>query len=299
MGRSVCNGNTKAYYYMKILVTGATGFIGNHVIKQLLEKGVHVIATGRSKEKARNFLWFERVEFIEFDISKTTDQDDLFSYFNSPDLLIHLAWEGLPNYYEMFHLEINLFHQYSFLKNLIKSGLKNVTITGTCLEYGLQNGPLHESLDSQPQNPYAIAKDSLRKFIETLNNHYAFSFKWVRLFYMYGEGQSKNSILPLLQKAIDANEDEFKMSGGEQLRDYLSIERVAEIIIAIAIQDGILGIVNCCSGIPISVRRLVEDYIKKLNSPIKLALGHFPYPAYEAMAFWGDPAKLKKIISSK
>ena len=92
--------------------------------------------------------------------------------------------------------------------------------------------------------------------------------------------------------------DQFTMSGGEQLRDYLPIEKVVEKIIAIALQDSISGIINCCSGNPISVRRLVEDYIEKTNSSIKPALGHFPYPAYEPMAFWGNPAKLKKIISS-
>jgi dTDP-6-deoxy-L-talose 4-dehydrogenase (NAD+) len=133
--------------------------------------------------------------------------------------------------------------------------------------------------------------------MESLKAQWAFKLKWVRLFYMFGEGQNGKSIIPLLQEAIAAGEKEFNMSGGEQLRDYLPISEVAEKIVAIALQNSIDGIVNCCSGNPISVRKLVEDFIQSKGSNIRLNLGYYPYPDYEPMAFWGDTKKLNKILS--
>ena len=86
------------------------------------------------------------------------------------------------------------------------------------------------------------------------------------------------------------------MSGGEQVRDYLPVEKVAEYIVKISIQDKISGIINCCSGEPISIRRLVENYLVEKNKSIKLNLGHYPYKDYEPMKFWGENNKLKQII---
>jgi dTDP-6-deoxy-L-talose 4-dehydrogenase (NAD+) len=85
------------------------------------------------------------------------------------------------------------------------------------------------------------------------------------------------------------------MSAGEQLRDYLPIEKVAEYISKIALQNNITGIINCCSGNPISIRKLVEDYIKIKNYNINLNLGYFNYPFYEPMAFWGDNKKINLL----
>jgi dTDP-6-deoxy-L-talose 4-dehydrogenase (NAD+) len=281
---------------MKILVTGASGFIGTHVIHRLTGDGHVVVATSANASKASLCKWFGKVTYLDYKIGEMDHSRNLFSYFGEPDLLIHLAWQGLPDYKQMHHVEKNLLPQYFFIKNLVENGLRNITVTGTCFEYGMQSGPLKESLTSLPENPYALAKDSLRKFIEALQKNIPFSFKWVRLFYMYGDGQNPNSILPLLQKAIDNGDTEFRMSGGEQLRDYMHVSEVANNISAIATQTAVEGIINCCSGSPVSVRRLVENQINERGSDIKIRLGHYPYPDYEPMAFWGDRSKLNKII---
>ena len=86
------------------------------------------------------------------------------------------------------------------------------------------------------------------------------------------------------------------MSGGEQLRDYLPVEKVAEYIVKISMQDKIRGIINCCSGKPISIRKLVENYLSEKNASIELNMGYYEYPDYEPMAFWGDNKKLMKIL---
>ena len=88
----------------------------------------------------------------------------------------------------------------------------------------------------------------------------------------------------------------FNMSGGEQLRDYLPVEEVAKMLVAVALQQKVEGIINCCSGEPVSVRRFVENYLQQHNLRIRLNLGHYPYPDYEPMAFWGDRQKLDGIL---
>ncbi len=86
------------------------------------------------------------------------------------------------------------------------------------------------------------------------------------------------------------------MSAGEQLRDYLPVEKVAEIIVKTSLQNETTGIINCCSGKPVSIKKMVEDYLAKNNYPINLNLGYYPYNDYEPLEFWGSTEKLKKII---
>lgn len=283
---------------MKVLVTGATGFVGRHVISRLLSENCEVIATSTNSESAAGFPWFRQVEFIPYRIKPEGENLDLFAHFNKPDVMLHLAWQGLPNYKATFHFEQNLFPQYLFLKNLIQHGLRSLTVTGTCFEYGMQSGCLLEDGPTQPSNPYGLAKESLHRFLQALQTEHNFSLKWARLFYMYGEGQNPNSLLPLLDKAIRDRAPSFNMSGGEQLRDYLPIDKVAHYLCRIALQDTVEGPINCCSGQPVSVRRLVEDYLLKINATIHLNLGYYPYPDYEPMAFWGDNRKLIHLLTS-
>jgi dTDP-6-deoxy-L-talose 4-dehydrogenase (NAD+) len=87
------------------------------------------------------------------------------------------------------------------------------------------------------------------------------------------------------------------MSAGEQIRDYLPVEEVAEIIVKTSIQNETTGIINCCSGKPISIRKMVEDYLTKNNYSINLNLGYYSYNDYEPMAFWGCTEKLKTILT--
>lgn len=270
---------------MKTLVTGATGFIGSYVVEELLRNGHKVIALSRDATTAKNRPWFNEVTFIPFDIH--SQKELLLQNIGNPEALIHLAWHGLPNYNSLHHFEKNLAADYFFLKSLVTQGLKNVLVAGTCFEYGMKNGCLTSDLATEPTNSYALAKDTLRKFLQQLQRQVYFNLKWVRLFYLYGRGQSETSILSQLETALKQGEDEFKMSGGEQLRDYLHVEEAAKEIISIALDESLDGVMNCCSGSPISIRNFVEEYLKRTNRSMKLNLGYFPYSEYEPMAFWG------------
>jgi nucleoside-diphosphate-sugar epimerase len=281
----------------RILVTGATGFIGRYVVERLLSAGHRVIATSSNEHRAREFSWFNSVQYIPFDLAHADPTLDYYRLFGEPDSLIHLAWEGLPNYKSSFHLDVNYPRHAAFLGNLVRNGLRDVTITGTCLEYGMQEGCLREDLPVLAGNPYALAKDALRRSLKPLEEGYGFRVKWVRLFYMYGPGQNPNSLLSQLDKALAAGEPVFNMSGGEQVRDYLPVEKMAELIVDIALQNETSGIINGCSGQPVTVRRLVEDYLAATGRQIRLNLGYYPYADYEPMRFWGDVQKLRTVRS--
>ena len=284
---------------MKVLVVGSTGFIGSHIMDNLCQHtDIDIIATTRNIEKAKKFSWFndKKVNIIEFDISQTNS--DVYDRLQRPDIMIHLAWDGLPDYKNIIHIEQNLYKNYFFIKDMLSGGLRNLTVTGTCFECGLKNGSLSEETETNPVTSYAVAKDSLRRFLQELQKIKNFDLKWLRLFYTYGKGQSLKSLLSQLDAAIKNNEKVFNMSGGEQLRDYLPIEKLSEYIVKITFQSKITGIINCCSGKPISIRNLAENYIRERGADIKLNFGYYPYPDYEPMAFWGDDSKLFKIINN-
>src|SRR3982751_5033168 len=110
---------------MKILVTGATGFIGHYVINELLKRGHEPIASSSNEEKAKQASWYSSVKYIAFDLTSFDPSIDYFTFFSRPHLMIHLAWEGLPNYTSSFHEEVNLPGHLAFLSNLVMNGLQD------------------------------------------------------------------------------------------------------------------------------------------------------------------------------
>jgi nucleoside-diphosphate-sugar epimerase len=280
---------------MRVLVTGATGFIGNYVVQELLKLNVQVIATSASEAKAKKKPWFTSVTYVTHDIY-SMEKENLFEKFKSPNFLIHLAWGNLINFKSPDHIDKELPAHKLFLENLIANGLHDLTVIGTCLEYGMQEGCLTEDMECMPTIAYPIAKHNLRLYLETYKLKYNFSLKWIRLFYMYGDGQAEKSILPSLDRAIANREEVFNMSKGDQMRDYLSINEVSRNIVTFALQRKIYGVINCCSGKPISLRKLVTDHLNRVNKKIKLNLGYYPYSDYEPMRFWGSTNKSKTIL---
>ena len=278
-----------------ILVTGATGFVGRYVVERLLDtNSVRVVATARTAPQPGNVDW-SSVQFIPFDMADDPAEQDLFAYFGRPDAVIHLAWPGLPDYKSLKHIDTYWPQQYQFLTNLLANGLNDLTVTGTCLEYGLQSGCLSETLPTQPTTAYGLGKDTLRKSLALFLADRTVSFKWLRLFYMYGAGQNPKSLTTQLEAAARRGDTTFNMSGGEQLRDYLPVMDIADYIIKTSLQQRVTGVINCCSGQPVSVRTFVERFMQKHDFEIDLTLGHYPYPDYEPMAFWGNNQKLLTV----
>lgn len=265
----------------RIAVTGATGFLGRYAVKALEEAGAELLPLSRR----------------DFDIHSDTppSHDDL----GRPDALIHIAWGYLDNYRDKAHFESELPAHYRFLKHLVETGLPALTAVGTCQEYGIQSGELFEDTPTNPHMPYGFAKDALRRQLQFLQKDVPFHLTWARLFYTYGEGQSPKSLLPQLEQAVKNGEKIFNMSGGEQLRDYLPAEKIGDYLAALALRGEDDGIVNLCSGKPVRVRDLVEGWIAENNWKITPNFGHYPYPDYEVMEFWGNNQKLETILKDK
>jgi len=282
---------------MTVLVTGASGFVGRHLVAALLARGCQVRAVARRQAPARALPWFDRVGFVAADIHDP--RTDVAALCEGVDALVHLAWPGLPNYQGLFHLEHNLMADYRFIKHAVEAGVGQVQVTGTCFEYGMQSGPLSETLECRPANAYGLAKHSLHLFLDTLRQQVPFTLQWARLFYLHGEGQNPNSLLAALDRAIDAGQAQFDMSAGEQLRDFLPVETATAHLATLLQRRDFSGVVNICSGQPIAVRSLVERQRAARDSRIALNLGHYPYPAHEPMAFWGDARRLHALLGAE
>jgi dTDP-6-deoxy-L-talose 4-dehydrogenase (NAD+) len=279
---------------MKVAVTGASGFVGGHVTAELLRRGLTPVLATRTPEllQARH----PQATVVQLDL--TAPPADPYTALGRPEVVIHLAWQGLPHFNSLHHLETELPLQMRLLKALVEGGLRHLTVTGTCLEYGTSSGLKSEALASTPSTAYGTAKDTLRQYLEALRHFHPFHLVWTRLFYLHGPGQSPTSLIPSLQRAIANGEPTFKMSGGQQLRDFHPVATAASQIVELALRQQPFGIVNVCSGNPVSVRSFVERYLAERQATIQLLLDSFPYTTYEPFAFWGDVSHLHRCLAS-
>ncbi len=272
-------------------MTGATGFVGRHLLAELLARG-HTVTALKRNDRGRTSD--RRVQWVVGDIESGDRHAELADH----DALAHLAWPDLPQYKLASHVERTLPAHCRFIRDLVERGLGQVMVTGTCLEYGVHEGCLSETMEPQPTLPYAAAKDGLRKYLEAFRKEHDFTLQWARLFYMFGPGQNPRSLLALVDQAIADGRESLDMSGGEQLRDYLPVQEVARALATLLEHPGMTGVTNICSGRPVSVRSLVEQRIRESGSSLRMNLGVLPYPPYEAMAFWGDATRLSSLNAS-
>ena len=186
--------------------------------------------------------------------------------------------------------------QLRFLKAIIDSGLKKLVVSGTCYEYGLSSGALSETQETNPNTPYGIAKERLRRELFEIHSMQNFELTWARIFYPYGDGQSEMSIHSQLRSAILNGDQQFKMGSGKQVLDFVSAERVASVLASLATRCAGVGTVNIGSGKPQSVLDFVKDQIRALGVQLEPLVGALPDRNFESQSFWADLKKLDAVI---
>lgn len=278
---------------MRVLVTGSTSFVGRHLILALLEDGHEVVASGRDRTCPE---WLH-ASVAWRPMSIADNRIDAFDYCERPDSLIHLAWQGLPDYWSSVHLTQVPSHV-AFVRSLLAGGLNHLVGIGTCMEYGMREGCLQEEADPiGPVLPYAQGKSTARTAFESLCDDAGACFQWLRLFYLSGAGQRQGALLSQLSRALDAGDRGFPMSAGDQVRDFLDVTVAARMISAIIGQRAVVGIINCSSGVPRTVLEVVDSIVAERERDIELDVGVHPYPRGEPMRAWGDTAKQRAALA--
>ena len=275
---------------MKILVTGANGYLGEGVTKSLLDYGAAVIATGRASQFIDS-----RAIVKECDLFSV---ENPFEYFGCPDAVIHLAWEDGFKHDSLSHIQ-NLSKHYTFLTKLIDSGIKQVCGMGSMHEIGFHEGSINENTPCNPLSLYGIAKNALRQSIQIKQKSKGGCFQWIRGFYIVGNASRGCSIFSKITQAVRDGRKTFPFTMGLNQFDFIDYDTMCDQIALVALQQEVNGIINCCSGRPEKLSERVERYIKENNYDIKLEYGAFPDRPYDSKAVWGDDRKIRAILASK
>jgi len=277
---------------MKIAIIGGSSFIGQNLITNLRKKNIRIVATYNSNKKIKNTF---NVVWKKLDIKKI--KKNYFKYLGSPKIILNLAWPDIPNYRLKKHFK-TFFYQKKFNHNLIKNGLENLIVLGTCYEYGKVKGKISEDIIEKPIVPYAISKLKLLRSILKLKKNNSFKFTWLRPFFVYGDNQKRRNLYSLI-KEIEKNKiEKFKVSGN-LIRDFISVKLLCSIIYKIIILNKDLGIVNVCSGKGITVKKFIKRNLKNKKNFKKIYMNGKNPNNFESNYFWGDNSKLKKILKNK
>lgn len=278
---------------MKILITGANGYIGSHVVTSLIDKGIDVVAC----DVATNHI-DSRAEIVQYDILGNCNKDNAWAFFGQPDVCLHLAWRDGFIHNSSNHIK-DLSAHYSFLTNLIDNGLKHIAIMGTMHEVGYHEGKIDETTACNPLSLYGIAKNTLRQSMLIYCATKKCNLQWLRGFYIYGDDLKNHSIFTKLLEASQRGEKTFPFTTGKNKYDFMVVDDLVKQIVAVITQNQINGIINCCTGTPISLAEAVESFIIKNKLDIKLVYGAFPDRPYDSPCIYGDNSKIQEILNNQ
>ena len=274
----------------KVLITGANGYIGSHVIDELIKMNKDVIALDFNNTRIK-----PSVNFLNIDILNEAQNIKLYEKLDKPDNVIHLAWQDGFNHYAHSHIN-NMIKHFYFIQNMIDSGVKSITIMGTVHEIGYHEGKVTEYTPCNPLSYYGIAKNTLRQLVLAYAKDKDVSIKWLRAYYITGDDKNNHSIFTKLLEAASQNKTEFPFTKGTNQFDFIDVNDLAKMIASASVQNNVEGIINVCSGEPISIKDKVETFIKEHNLNIKLQYGAFPSRKYDSPVIYGDNRKIKNIM---
>ncbi len=275
---------------MRILVTGANGYIGQGLVKQLLQDGHDVVATDFRTENIDS-----RAEKAAQDLFSL---ENPYDFFGRPDACFHLAWRNGFVHNDPSHIE-DLPKHYAFLERLVKGGIPQLAVMGSMHEIGFFEGSIKPDTPCNPQSLYGISKNALRQAVELLCKNGDTVFQWVRGYYIVGHSEFGSSIFSKITAAEKRGDREFPFTMGQNQWDFINYDIFCEMLAAVIEQKEYSGIINACSGYPEKLATRVENFIKENGYGIELKYGAFPDRPYDSKAVWGDDTVIRKIMEKR
>ena len=273
-----------------VLVTGAGGYLGRHVVLALLERGVHVKALDLRLDGVD-----PRAERVAADLFSA--DPEIYDRLGRPDVVLHMAWRDGFKHNPPAHLD-DLPAHFHLIENLLAGGLKHLAVMGTMHEVGYWEGPIDETSPCRPASLYGISKNALRETAALLAGQHDALLQWIRAYYIVGDDKFGNSIFSKLLAAAEEGRRTFPFTSGKNKYDFISVSDLARQIAAIVCQDEVAGIVNACSGEPLSLADRVEAYIREHGLDLELEYGAFPDRPYDSPGVWGDATKIRAIMAA-
>lgn len=272
---------------MKIFVTGGTGFIGTHFLRSPSAQEHEIVALRRSGSGTCLPLSVEPMWLY-----KALDEISVSDLIGC-DVLVHLASPGVSpkkaDWAELFYWNVTA--TLRLVGQARSAGVRRVVVAGTFAEYGRSadryayipvNAPL------EPTTAYAASKAAASVALSAYAIENNMELAYLRVFSAYGEGQYEGNFWPALRKAALAGED-FPMTLGDQIRDYIPVDQVALKFWAAAtsfsIRSGAPFFMNVASGVPITMREFAMKYWEEADAIGKLKIGALPYRENEVMRF--------------
>lgn len=272
---------------MRVLVTGANGYLGQGIVKCLLDNGNEVIAADFFSDNIDSRAEVRMGDF--FDI------ENPYENLGSPDILLHLAWKDGFVHYSDAHIS-DLPKHYEFIKSMVVSGLEKIVVMGSMHEIGFIEGSIKEDTACNPTTPYGISKNALRELTQMLAKQYGICYQWLRGYYIVGNSRYGCSIFSKITDAVRKGEKMFPFTMGQNQFDFIDYGDFCKQVVATVNQDKVTGIINICSGKPEKLADRVERFIKENSYDIRLKYGAFPDRPYDSKAVWGDARKIEEIM---
>jgi nucleoside-diphosphate-sugar epimerase len=278
----------------KVLLTGATGFIGRHCTSSLLEKGyaVHVVSSKVLEENRPGVHWHR------CDLLDSKQVPELVANVQ-PAYLLHLAWCTIPGKYwtslENFHwVQASL----GLLNEFVKQGGRRAVMAGTCAEYDWNYGYCSERVTPLlPGTVYGTCKHSLQMMLDAFAEQTELSSAWGRIFFLYGPREYParlvSSVIRSILQGVPA-----RCSHGNQIRDFLHVQDAADAFVSL-LQSEVQGPVNIASGMPIPLKVIINRIGDMLGRPDLIRLGEIPAPPSEPPLLVADVRRLTDEVGWK
>ena len=279
---------------MRVFLTGGSGFIGSHVTKTLLQRDHEVALLARPGDPMTRLQSLHgRFDTIKGTLENADLLEKSIKRFK-PEACIHLAWYAEPGKYLDSAQNIqSLASSLSLFQALIKAGCRQIVAAGTCFEYDTKFGYLHEDSPARPASLYAAAKHSCCLIASQLAAQAKISFAWGRIFYPYGPQEDQRRLVPAAIKALNQGVP-FPASAGDQVRDYIHVADVASALCTL-MEKQADGVFNISTGVPMSIRQLLETLGKLMNRSHLIQLGVLPYRKWEPPFICGDNTRLRNF----